>query len=42
VPVRRLEGTGLIHGYFGLAVASKAAREEGDRALDALRDLLTR
>lgn len=42
VIVRRLEGAGLIHGYFGLAVASRAAREEGDRALEALRDLLTR
>jgi len=42
VAVRRLEGAGLIHGYFGLAVASAAAREEGDRALDALRDLLAR
>jgi acetyl esterase len=40
VTVRRLEGTGLVHGYFGLAAASTAARAEGDRALDALRDLL--
>jgi acetyl esterase len=40
VAVRRLEGAGLVHGYFGLAAASTAARAEGDRALDALRDLL--
>jgi acetyl esterase len=40
VAVRRLEGAGLVHGYFGLAAASAAARAEGDRALDALGDLL--
>ena len=40
VAVRRLEGTGLVHGWFGLAAASSAARVEGDRALDALRELL--
>ncbi len=41
VAVRRLEGAGLVHGYFGLASASAAARQEGDRALDALAALLT-
>jgi acetyl esterase len=40
VAVRRLEGTGLVHGWFGLGAASTAARTEGDRALDALRALL--
>ena len=40
VAVRRLEGAGLVHGYFGLAAASAAARVEGDRALDALAELL--
>ncbi|MHC1557985.1 alpha/beta hydrolase [Actinomycetospora sp. C-140] len=40
VPVRRLAGDGLVHGYFGLAAASSAARVEGDRALDALAELL--
>lgn len=40
IPVRFLPGTGLVHGYFGLAAASAAARREGDRALDALLDLL--
>ncbi|MFC5060834.1 alpha/beta hydrolase [Actinomycetospora atypica] len=40
VPVRLLRGEGLVHGFFGLAAASTAAREEGDRALDALADLL--
>lgn len=40
VTVRRLEGAGLVHGYFGLASASAAARSEGDRALDALSGLL--
>jgi len=40
VAVRRLEGAGLVHGWFGLGAASAAARAEGDRALDALRELL--
>jgi acetyl esterase len=40
VAVRRLEGAGMVHGFFGLAVASSAARAEGDRALEALRALL--
>ena len=40
VPVRALSGDGLVHGYFGLAAASSAARLEGDRALDALAELL--
>lgn len=40
VAVRRPEGAGLVHGYFGLAAASEAARAEGDRALDALGELL--
>ncbi|MEJ2862712.1 alpha/beta hydrolase [Actinomycetospora flava] len=40
VAVRRLEGAHLVHGYFGLAAASSAARAEGDRALDALAELL--
>ncbi|PVZ11121.1 alpha/beta hydrolase [Actinomycetospora cinnamomea] len=40
VAVRRLEGAGLTHGWFGLGAASTAARAEGDRALDALRALL--
>lgn len=40
VAVRRLPGTGLVHGYVGFGAASTAAREEGDRALDALRGLL--
>jgi len=40
VAVRRLEGAGLVHGYFGLGAASAAARREGDRALDALGALL--
>jgi acetyl esterase len=40
VTVRLLTGPTLVHGYFGLAAASTAAREEGDRALDALGELL--
>lgn len=40
VPVHRLAGAGLVHGYFGLASASAAARREGDLALDALAALL--
>lgn len=40
VAVRRLEGAGLVHGWFGLVAASSAARAEGDRVLDALADLL--
>ncbi|MDL5155035.1 alpha/beta hydrolase [Actinomycetospora termitidis] len=40
VPVRLLRGEGLVHGYFGLGTVSAAARAEGDRALDALADLL--
>ncbi|MDD7965626.1 alpha/beta hydrolase [Actinomycetospora lemnae] len=40
VAVRRLDGAGLVHGFFGLAAASAAARAEGDRALDALGELL--
>ncbi|MDD7940741.1 alpha/beta hydrolase [Actinomycetospora lutea] len=40
VAVRRPEGAGLVHGYFGLAAASAAAAAEGDRALDALGALL--
>jgi len=40
VAVRRIEGARLCHGWFGLATASSAARQEGDRALDALRELL--
>ncbi|MEJ2888737.1 alpha/beta hydrolase [Actinomycetospora aeridis] len=40
VPVRLLTGPTLVHGYFGLAAASAAARAEGDRALDALAELL--
>ncbi len=40
VPVRVLHGVGLVHGYFGLGAASAAARAEGDRALEALAELL--
>ncbi len=40
VTVRELTGEGLVHGYFGLASVSEAAREEGDRALAALAELL--
>ncbi|WP_018330529.1 alpha/beta hydrolase [Actinomycetospora chiangmaiensis] len=40
VPVRLLRGESLVHGYFGLASVSAAARREGDRALDALLELL--
>ena len=40
VAVRRLTGTGLTHGFFGLAAVSEAARAEGDRALDAVLELL--
>lgn len=40
VPVHRLFGAGLTHGYFGLGAASRAARVEGDRALDAVLGLL--
>ena len=41
VDVRLLRGEGLVHGFFGLAAASAAARAEGDRALDALAELLS-
>ncbi|WP_312030258.1 alpha/beta hydrolase [Actinomycetospora sp. TBRC 11914] len=40
VPVRVLHGEGLVHGYFGLGTVSAAARAEGDRALEALAELL--
>ncbi|MEJ2869721.1 alpha/beta hydrolase [Actinomycetospora sp. OC33-EN08] len=40
VDVRLLRGEGLVHGYFGLGAVSRAARAEGDRALDALAGLL--
>ena len=40
VSVRLLPGDALVHGYFGLAAASTAARAEGDRALDALAEQL--
>ena len=42
VDVRLLHGQGLVHGWFGLAAASTAARREGDRALDAVAELLVR
>jgi acetyl esterase len=40
VPVRLLRGEGLVHGFFGLGAVSAAAQQEGDRALDALVELL--
>jgi acetyl esterase len=40
VTVTLLEGAGLVHGFFGLAAASTVAKQEGDRALDALVALL--
>ncbi|GLZ51190.1 alpha/beta hydrolase [Actinomycetospora sp. NBRC 106378] len=40
VPVRLLRGQGLVHGFFGLGSVSSAAQREGDRALDALAELL--
>ncbi|WP_433800700.1 alpha/beta hydrolase [Actinomycetospora sp. CA-084318] len=40
VPVRLLRGAGLVHGFFGLGSLSAAAQAEGDRALDALAELL--
>jgi acetyl esterase len=40
VDVRVLHGAGLVHGYFGLGTVSPAAHAEGDRALEALEELL--
>jgi acetyl esterase len=42
VPVKHYAGEGLIHGYFGLAEASAAARSEAQRARADFRALLER
>src|SRR3954470_5913839 len=42
VPVKRHEGPGLIHGYFGLGDASEVARAEAQRARADFKALLAR
>jgi acetyl esterase len=42
VPTKRHHGDGLIHGYFGMGEASKAARLEAQRVRADFKALLER